>query len=95
MAVQILVRKLRFMLKYKNMQIQLPNNLAVNLVMGSLVERTSLIRTPKGQSEVSVLEIRGVRIREVTMMKSLLQPTDRLECSVTKIKPKILRHVNF
>ena len=72
MAVQILVRKLRFMLKYKNMQIQLPNNLAVNLVMGSLVERTSLIRTPKGQSEVSVLEIRGVRIREVTMMKSLL-----------------------
>ena len=72
MAVQILVRKLRFMLKYKNMQIQLPNNLAVNLVMGSLVERTSLIRTPKGQSEVSELEIRGVRIREVTMMKSLL-----------------------
>ena len=54
------------------MQIQLPNNLAVNLVMGSLVERTSLIRTPKGQSEVSVSEIRGVRIREVTMMKSLL-----------------------
>ena len=72
MAVQILVRKLRFMLKYKNMQIQLPSNLVVNLVMGSLVERTSLIRTPKGQSEVSVLEIRGVRIREVTMMKSLL-----------------------
>ena len=72
MAVQILVRKLRFMLKYKNMQIQLPNNLAVNLVMGSLVERTSLIRTPKGQSEESVLEIRGVRIREVTMMMSLL-----------------------
>ena len=54
------------------MQIQLPNNLAVNLVMGSLVERTSQIRTPKGQSEVSVSEIRGVRIREVTMMKSLL-----------------------
>ena len=54
------------------MQIQLPNNLAVNLVMGSLVERTSLIRTPKGQSEESVLEIRGVRIREVTMMMSLL-----------------------
>ena len=50
----MLVRKLLFMLKYKNMQIQLPNNLTVNLAVGSLVE--PLIRTPKGQSEVSVLE---------------------------------------